>query len=128
MCNPNGQFLLLDSAWAGHDGQPSATDFHAADINDRIFLFELTAGQFPRREDGDDVLHSGNGAERLVGQDPIVADHTDDRSFLAFREMRRQPQFFKAIHDMLDHGFGRFGFQHDDHGAILSFRCLRSQH
>ena len=120
--NAQGQLFLLDGARPRHNRQLLAADLHAADINDGVVFFKLSARQFPRCEDRDHILDPGNCSQRLVGQNAIIPDHSDDRSLLPLGQMRGQTELPHAIHHMLDHGFGGVRFQHDNHGGLFSLQ------
>src|SRR5262249_37382117 len=127
MSNADSQFEPFHRARPGHDGQLITADLYSPDVDDRAFLLEFPADEFPGGQDGKHALYAGQGCERLVLEDAVVSDHSDDRPFLSCRELRFQSQLSKPIDDVVDFPFRCIRPQHDDHD-VLTLCSTRSYH
>ncbi|MCG3776892.1 MAG: hypothetical protein JW395_3764 [Nitrospira sp.] len=110
MRNADRDFEPLHCAGSRHDNQLVATDLDAAHIDNRTFTLKLPADQFPGRENRQDTFNPRQRRERLVMQNPIVADHANDRPLLTGRELRLQSQLAKPIDNVVDFLFACFWF------------------
>ncbi len=110
----------LHAARTGHDDDFGAADLHAVDVDDRVRLAEVAAGQLVRLHDAHgtlDAIHHLKGAildEMLVG-----ADNADNRARLAAAEVHLVAQLLHAADNSLDILRLGVGFHDDDHLYFL---------
>ena len=123
MGDPERQFLLLHGAGSGHDRQLPAADLHAIHVDDRVVFLELASRELPGRQNRDHLFDPGDGPERVVGEQPVVADHADDGPLLPLREVGAEAELPHAVHHVLDLFFRGVWFQHDNHETALLITC-----
>jgi len=100
--NADRYFEPLHRAGSRHDDQLVAADFHAAHIDNRAITLKLPADKFPGCENRQHTFNAWQGCERLVMQDPIVTDDSNNRPFLTGRDLRLQSQLAKPIDNVVD--------------------------
>ena len=81
------------------------------------FLLNSRLASLNGLHDRQNLLHAGNGLERLGLQLVFIADDADDRAMLALAEVRLEAQLADALQNVVDHRLGGIGFKHDDHGS-----------
>ena len=75
---------------------------HVADVDHRVLLLELAAGQLERLQDRQHLLDAGNGRQRLGLELVLVADDADDRAQLAAAQVRLEAELAGCVR-----GYGR---------------------
>ena len=76
----------------------------------------LAAGQFVRRQHGNNVVHPRNGSQRLGADFFLIANDADDRAIGSPAEMGPQSERFDPLNNVTDLIVGHLRFENDDHG------------
>ena len=80
-----------------------------------MLWMSVAAGQLIGRQDGNNVVHAGNGPQRLGADFSLVADHADDRAIGAAAQMGPQSQRLDPLDDVVDLLVGDPRLQDNDH-------------
>src|SRR5690606_14903014 len=120
--DPEQDLFPLDRARACDHRQMPAADADALDLDDRVLLAEISAGELEGLEDRDDLLDAVDGRERLGLELVLVADDSDDRPGDPLAEVGREAQLLDPPDDVLDLLWRRMRLQHDDHRPLISRR------
>jgi hypothetical protein len=105
----------LHGTWAGHYDQLFITYSNTVNRDDGVMGVELPAGKLEGPQNRHCAFNAIHPLDLLTVNGPIVADHTDDGTFLPLREVDTTPHLLNTSGDVSDLGHSRVWFHHHNH-------------